>query len=248
MKEAYSNLAQFYDNSMEVDYEEWVVYLLSLMLRRGHIPRKILDLGCGTANLTLPLAKRGYDLTGVDLSPDMIEQAKVKAKKEGLELPFLVQDMRNLELEPEQFTTVISGCDVVNYLTCLQDLSTAFSKVYQVLKPGGLWLFDLNSAYKLQEIYGDQSYADLHDDYAYFWDNSYDWEQDICHMELTFFMKNSSGLYEKRVEIHEQKLWWPGEIRTIARQSGFDFLACYNFLSTKSWDEDTERWQFILRK
>src|SRR5699024_8854850 len=152
MTEAYSNLARVYEDSMEVDYQKWMVYLLSLMLRHGHIPRNILDLGGGTGNLILPLAPRRYDITVVDLSLSLIEEAKFKANKEGFDLSFLSQDMRDLKLGSEQFTTVISACDVLNYLTCPKDLSTAFNQVRQVLEPGGFWLFDLNSAHKLQEI------------------------------------------------------------------------------------------------
>lgn len=248
MKEAYSNLAQFYDESMEVDYEEWVVYLLSLMLRYGHVPDRILDLGCGTANLTLPLARRGYSLTGVDLSKQMILEAEEKSAKEGFQIPFLIQDMRTLDLRNNHFTTVISGCDVLNYLITEEDLVASFRGVQRVLEPGGLWFFDLNSAYKLQQIYGSESYADLQDDFGYFWDNNYDWDLDICQMELTFFVKTLSGLYERKRETHKQKLWWPQQIKTVATANGFQLLACYNFLTTTRWNEQAERWQFILKK
>lgn len=248
MMQAYSSLAQFYDESIGVDYGEWIVYLLSLMLRHGHLPDKILDLGCGTGNLTIPLAQRGYELIGVDLSSQMIEVAKAKGSQENVDVSFQVQDMRDLEFPPETFTTVISGCDVLNYLTTPEDLQATFLRVHRVLQPGGLWLFDLNSAHKLQNIYGDESYADLQEDYGYFWDNSYDWNQDLCQMELTFFVKTSSGLYERKQEIHQQKLWWPREIDKMAQRTGFTRLACYNFLSTVPWNEEAERWQFVLRK
>src|SRR5699024_1238007 len=134
--------------------------------------------------------------TGVDLSVSMIEEDKFKANKEGLDLSFLSQDMRDLKLGSEQFTTVISACDVLNYLTCPKDLSTAFNQVRQVLEPGGFWLFDLNSAHKLQEIYGDQSYADLQEDYGYFWDNSYDWAQENCHRVCIIVLTTLPTIYE----------------------------------------------------
>ncbi len=94
-----------------------------------------------------------------------------------------------LDLGAQEFDTVLSTCDVLNYLTEGTQLKEAFNRVHKHLRPGGLWLFDLNSAYKLQVIYGDQFYADLQTDFAYFWDNSYTWGgPDICTMTLTFFL------------------------------------------------------------
>lgn len=248
MNQAYSSLAQFYDESIGVDYGEWLRYLLSLTLRHHHLPKEILDLGCGTGNLSIPLAKRGYKVTAVDISREMIAVAQNKALAENLEIAFLVQDMRRLDLPASTFTTVVSGCDVVNYITTPEDLQSAFSAVNRVLQPGGLWLFDLNSARKLQETYGHQSYADLQSDYSYFWDNSYDWQQHLCQMELTFFAKTWGGLYERVTETHQQKLWWPQDIRKMAKLTGFTCLACYDFLSTSRWSTKAERWQFVLRK
>ena len=115
-------------------------------------------------------------------------------------------------LPGQQFDTVISGCDVLNYLTSEDDLLAAFRTVHKLLAPGGLWLFDLNSDYKLREIYGNESYADLQDDFGYFWDNAYDEAEDICTMDLTFFVQVGENLYERRTERHRQKLWTPQEI------------------------------------
>lgn len=248
MSEAYSTLAQFYDLCMEVDYQEWVRYLLALMLRHRHLPKNILDAGCGTGNITVPLAKRGYDLTGVDLSAEMIGVAKAKATAEGLQIPFFVQKLQELQLPPNKFDTVISACDVMNYITTQADLERSFLSVQRLLPKGGLWLFDLNSAQKLQETYGDQSYADLRSDFGYFWDNSYDWEQGICTMELTFFVRTKEGLYQRVTEQHRQKLWMPEEIKELSAKLGFSLLACYDFLSTDPCGPRTDRWQFVLQK
>ena len=248
MNSAYSSLARFYDDSIGVYYGQWLRYLLALTLRHYHLPQRILDLGCGTGNLTIPLAKRGYGVTGVDISPEMIKVAQAKAQAEAVDIPFLVQDMRELRLPEGTFTTVISGCDVVNYLTTPEDLHRTFHAVNRLLQPEGLWLFDLNSARKLQKIYGDQSYADLHTDFGYFWDNRYDWDRQLCQMELTFFAQTPNGLYQRVTEIHHQKLWWPKEIKEVAQFTGFTVLACYDFLSTLPWSESAERWQFVVRK
>ena len=186
MREAYSILARFYDLCMEVDYGEWVDYLLELCRFHHHTPHSVIDLGCGTGNLTIPLAQQGWRLTGVDLSWAMIAEARGKAAGLGLEIPFYVADLRDCRLPGAAFDTAISGCDVLNYLTSESDLERAFETVFRLLTPGGLWLFDLNSLSKVEEVYGNNCYADFQDDFAYFWDNSYDAEKGICTMDLTF--------------------------------------------------------------
>lgn len=248
MHEAYSTLAKFYDLCMEVDYEEWVRYLLALTLRYHHVPKQVLDLGCGTGNLTLPLVRRGLELTGVDISAEMVEVARHKALAADVQIPFLVQDLRHFYQLGEPFDTVISACDVLNYLTTEEDLHQAFQGVHTLLRPGGLWLFDLNSRHKLSSIYGDQSYADLQADFGYFWDNCYDEGAEICTMDLTFFVQRPDGMYERQTEQHRQKLWLPEIIRKMCELHGFSYLASYDFLTVQPISEKSERWQFIVRK
>lgn len=247
MSEAYSTLASFYDLCMEVDYDEWVSYLLALCHRHQHIPGSIVDLGCGTGNLTIPLAKQGYKLTGVDLSPAMVDVARRKAAEARLQTKFFVGDLRDFYRPEKAFDTVISGCDVLNYLTTEHDLKRAFESVYKLLSPGGSWLFDLNSTQKLTKVYGDQFYADLQDDFGYFWDNSYDEAKEIVTMDLTFFVRVEEGLYARRQEQHKQKLWTPRQIESLAQETGFTY-SCYDFLTIDSCSSNSERWQFVLQK
>lgn len=248
MSDAYSTLANFYDFSIGVDYDEWVEYLLALNLHYNHKPHRVLDLGCGTGNLTLPLARQGHQLTGVDISSKMVEVARAKAEAAGLDIPFYVDDMRNLDWSGVPFDTVISGCDVLNYLTTEIDLVRAFEAVHKLLAPGGFWFFDLNSEQKLRQVYGDESYADLQDDFAYFWDNSYDELTKICTMDLTFFVLTEEGLYERRTESHCQKLWTPQEVRAVCIEKGFVLHACHDFLSLEPHSLESERWQFVVEK
>jgi ubiquinone/menaquinone biosynthesis C-methylase UbiE len=248
MTDPYSTLARFYDQLIEADYHEWVEYLLALASRFRHAPDRVLDLGCGTGSLSIPLAKRGCSLTGVDFSEEMLAAARHKAQALGCDISFLAGDMRSLDLPGQQFDTVISGCDVLNYLTSEDDLLAAFRTVHKLLAPGGLWLFDLNSDYKLREIYGNESYADLQDDFGYFWDNAYDEAEDICTMDLTFFVQVGENLYERRTERHRQKLWTPQEIGEYCLATGFSLLACYDFLSFGPIVEDSEKWQFVIKK
>jgi len=248
VKPAYTYLARIYDRCIDADYKRWVEYLLALCALYRHDPGQVLDVGCGTGNIAIPLALRGYDLTGVDRSTEMVAEARRKGMQLGLNIPFLAQDLLELDLGAQEFDTVLSTCDVLNYLTEGTQLKEAFNRVHKHLRPGGLWLFDLNSAYKLQVIYGDQFYADLQTDFAYFWDNSYTWGPDICTMTLTFFIMTEDGRYDRVQEEHRQKLWVPQKIEKLAEEANFALLACYDFLSSDPRSTDSERWQFVLRK
>ncbi|WP_461361808.1 class I SAM-dependent DNA methyltransferase [Candidatus Darwinibacter acetoxidans] len=248
MREAYSILARFYDLCMEVDYGEWVDYLLELCRFHHHTPHCVIDLGCGTGNLTIPLTQQGWRLTGVDLSWAMIAEARGKAAGLGLEIPFYVADLRDFRLPGAAFDTAISGCDVLNYLTSESDLERAFETVFRLLTPGGLWLFDLNSLSKVEEVYGNNCYADLQDDFAYFWDNSYDAEKGICTMDLTFFVRTAEGLYKRVRERHQQRIWLPEQIEQLCADHGFELLGCYDFLTTSPASTEGERWQFVVRR
>lgn len=248
MSAAYTHLAKFYDRLMAVDYQRWEAYLRSILKRHNCAPQNLLDLGCGTGNLTIPLARRGYTLTGIDISAEMVGAAVAKAERENLMISFLVQDMRSLAVAGAPFDAVFSACDALNYLLTAEDLRQAFQAVGRHLKSGGLFLFDLNSAKKLRRIYGEHSYADLAEDFGYFWDNEFDPHSNICAMELTFFVRLENGFYQRISERHQQKLWYPPEIEKVAEDTGFLTLACYDFLSFEPCSQNSERWQIVLKR
>lgn len=248
MKPAYTYLAQFYDQLMDQDYEQWCAYLIALWEKHGLNPRTILELGCGTGSLTIPLGLQGYSVTGVDISAEMVEIAIDKARGLGSNISFIVQDMQCLDLGGQTFDAAVSTCDAVNYLTDFPTLIRTFEAVYRHLTPGGLFLFDLNSEFKLRKIYGDRSFAEYMDDFAYFWDNAYDAAEDVCQMELVFFIPIGDGLYRKVTEKHQQKLWRSPQIMEIAEQTGFDVLGCYDFMTDQELSSHSERWQFVLKR
>src|SRR5690554_1757324 len=125
----YTYLARFYDRLMDVDYFQWEQYLITLFKKYDCAPETILDLGCGTGNLTIPLAQRGYAVSGVDLSAEMVAVAEAKAESIGLSIPFLVQDMRALALPNTNFDLIFSACDGVNYLLTEDELFRMFRGV-----------------------------------------------------------------------------------------------------------------------
>ncbi|MBE3589063.1 MAG: class I SAM-dependent methyltransferase [Thermoanaerobacteraceae bacterium] len=161
--ESYTGLAAVYDFLVAgVDFEAWTDYLEEILHRFGHNPRTVLDLACGTGKTTLPLARRGYRVTGMDISPAMVKMAADKAREQGLEVPFFTGDMRSFELaEPVELITCFH--DGLNYLPSIGDLEKTFRQVYKNLVPGGLFIGDMNvpwvpvrveNAVKLQNLHG----------------------------------------------------------------------------------------------
>ena len=248
MSAAYTHLAQFYVALMDEDSDGWAEYLLSLAVRQGLQPRRILELGCGTGSITAALAERGLEVLGVDISPAMISHAREKAARYGYPVEFAVQDIRELNLPGQRWEIAVAACDTLNYLVTAEDFRRAAAAVCRHLEEGGLFLFDLNSEIKLREVYGSNSYADLQEDFAYFWDNHFDDQEQVCTMDLTFFISGPGGTYRRVRERHVQKLWLPNQVESFLAEAGFEMLGCYGFLTTDPPTKDAQRWQFAARK
>ena len=145
MNESYTSFAQVYDMFMDnVDYPAWSKYLIQLLKEYQVEDGLVLDLGCGTGNMTELLAKEGYDMIGVDNSEDMLEIAMDKRSRSGLDILYLLQDMREFEL----YGTVkaaVSICDSMNYILEKEDLVQVFKLVNNYLDPSGIFIFDMNT-------------------------------------------------------------------------------------------------------
>lgn len=142
MQEAYGGFAALYDPLMQdVDYDGWAGYLASFLPPGGMIA----DCACGTGAITIRLARKGFSMIGVDISPEMLEQAASKARKAGLRIPFVCQDMARLQLH-RPCQGIVCACDGVNYLDNLEDVEAFFSAAHRGLCPGGWLLFDVSSA------------------------------------------------------------------------------------------------------
>ena len=148
---AYEALASSYDCLTEdVDYEGMLAFLETLLAHLGRRPETVVDLACGTGSLSLLLVGRGYTVTSVDASPEMLTEAYGKAVElEGNRPLFICQRMERLEL-PEAVDCVVCCLDSLNYVTDPADCRETFRRVYESLRPGGAFLFDINSAEKLR--------------------------------------------------------------------------------------------------
>lgn len=156
--ESYTDFAYIYDKLIDQDYEKWADYIEEIFKKHGVKPNLVLDLGCGTGSITNILAKRGYDMIGVDLSPDMLNVARDKALEENLDVLYLCQDIREFELYGT-VDAIICTLDVLNYITKPEDLRLVFSLVKNYLNPDGIFIFDINTEYKLKNVLGNNTFV-----------------------------------------------------------------------------------------
>lgn len=245
--DAYECFASVYDLFMEqVEYDQWLAHIFSLWDKLGVKPQKIIDLGCGTGSILLPLAKRGMDVIGVDLSPEMLTETEHKARAEGLSVRLVCQDMTELELG-EQADVILSLCDAMNYLTEDGQLAEAFSHIAQHMQQKSLFLFDLNTEYKFQEVLGQNVFGSAEEQAAYIWENDYDEEEKINEYYVSFFLEQENGLYERIEEYHYERAYSLAEVSAALEQAGLELVMISDGYSFEPPKAESERLLFAAR-
>lgn len=246
--EAYTGFAEVYDIFMDnVPYEEWAGYLCGLLREYGVTEGLVLDLGCGTGNLTMKLAESGYDMTGVDASSEMLQIAMDKKNETGYDILYLLQDMREFELYGT-VRAVVSACDSVNYITEPEELIQVFSLVNNYLDPAGIFVFDFNTEYKYRELLGGQTIAEDREESSFIWDNYYDEEQRINEYELTLFIREEDGRYGKYQETHFQRAYTLEEMKALLEKSGLEYVTAYDAYTKNPPHAESERISVVARE
>ena len=246
--DAYTSFACVYDTFMDnIPYEEWAVYLTGLLNEYGVNDGLVLDLGCGTGNMTELLAKEGYDMIGVDNAEEMLEIAMEKREKSGHDILYLLQDMREFELYGT-VRAVVSVCDSVNYIDEEEDLTEVFRLVNNYLDPGGVFIFDFNTLYKYREILGDRTIAENREDCSFIWDNYYYEEERINEYELSIFIREKENLFRRYEETHFQRGYTLDEMIRMIKDSGLEFVTAYDAFTREAPKEDSERIYVIARE
>lgn len=262
--ETYTDFASVYDELMDdTPYEEWCEFLMEAFRRYGadseqtdHAGEKamdknlaqerntVLDLGCGTGTLTELLARRGYDMIGVDNAPEMLQIAMEKRERSGLDILYLLQDMREFELYGT-VRAVVSVCDSMNYILEEEELLTVFRLVNNYLDPGGIFIFDMNTVYKYMEELGTQTICENRENASFIWDNYFDEESMINEYDLTLFVEEKEGWYRKYEEFHYQRAYEIETIKGLLAESGMELLAVYGEGTKEAPKPDCGRVYFV---
>ena len=245
--EAYTSFARVYDTFMDnIPYEEWCEYLTGLMREYGVRDGLVLDLGCGTGNMTELLAKAGYDMIGADNAEEMLEIAMEKRDKSGYDILYLLQDMREFELYGT-VRAVISVCDSVNYITEPEELQEVFRLVNNYLDPKGMFIFDLNTEAKFQAM-GSETIAEARDEGSFIWENEYDEEEKINSYDLTLFIREEDDLYRRYQETHFERAWSLDEIKKALTEAGMEFVAAYDAFTKNAPRKESDRIYVVARE
>ncbi len=250
--EVYSGFAAVYDTFMDnIPYEEWCGYYAGLLKKYGVSSGILLDLGCGTGNMTGLLADRGYDMIGIDSSEEMLQLALEKRSGSGQDILYLCQDMREFELYGT-VAAAVSVCDCMNYILDREDLVQVFRLVNNYLDPGGIFLFDMNTEYKYRELLGDSTIAEDREECSFIWENQYDPEEKINIYDLSLFVREqedvSGDVYRKYHETHYQRAYSPEEVKAALEEAGMEFVASYDAFTEHAPGEDCERICFVARE
>lgn len=236
--ESYTDFAYIYDKLIDQDYEKWADYIEELFRKYNKKPKLVLDLGCGTGSITNILAKRGYDMIGVDLSADMLNVAKDKATVETLDVLYLCQDIREFELYGT-VDAIICTLDVINYITDPKDLDRVFALVKNYLNPDGIFIFDINTEHKLKNILGNNTFINEEENIFYTWENEY--TDGISNQYLSFFAECENGLYERFDETHIQRAYTASEIKDLLTKNSMTFEGEYKLFSLEKADNNCEK-------
>ena len=244
---SYGFLAGCYDEfTTDVDYAAWAEYIQRHFERAGLPGSTVLDLACGTGSLTRELSLRGYEMIGVDLSPDMLAQAAEKNRDaEGIAPIFLCQSMDQLDLYGT-IDACVCCLDSINYVTDPKKLRRAFQRVHLFLMPGGLFLFDVNTPAKLEGLDG-QVFLDETEDAYCVWRTEYSEKRRLCHYGIDLFQRDGD-VWLRSQEEHTEYAYTPEELTSYLRDAGFTQIKQYGNLKHRPPKPGEDRIFFTARK
>ena len=250
MRGFYGRFADFYDRLMDdVDYDAWADSVCALFGAYGGSGgvRNVTDCACGTGAITVRLAERGYRMTGIDLSPDMLRVAQDKARAHGLSIPFVQMDITSFSTH-RKADAVTCCCDGVNYLTDEDRVRAFFDSANGNLRDGGLLLFDLSTPYKLEHMLGCSMMGEDREECTYLWENTFDPASGLLEMRLHFFVPEGNGSYMRFDETHIQKSYSTEQIEKLLDGCGFALLEAQEAFTGEDPGPECERIQYVARK
>lgn len=248
MSKPYSVFANYYDYLMEdVDYESWTNRIVQQIKTHHPKAKTLVDLACGTGNISNLLAKKGYSVTGIDLSEEMLMIAQDKAHEKHLRIQYLKQDMMRFATH-RKADVITCICDGLNYLLTEESLENFFSNAAKQLSDGGLLVIDISSPYKYEHVLSKRTIAELDDQVSFIWENRFDPSSGFLDFDIAFFVpEGNEGLYRRLLEHHRQKSHSMASLQ-VAFEGSFECLSHLDGETGELLKADSERWLLVLRK
>lgn len=243
----YGDFSGVYDILTEdVDYKGRREYLFGLFERFDRIPTLMLDLACGTGSFSNEFAEKGIDVIGVDASEDMLSVAREKSEQMGNDILYLCQPAEELEL----YGTVdgaICCLDSINHITDKEDLLKAFERVSLFLEPQRLFIFDVNTVYKHENILGNETFVIEDSGVFCTWQNTYFEDEKITEINLDFFIEED-GLYKRYSEDFCERAYTAEELEDMLSKAGLVIEAVLDDMTDAPPRPDSERLIYVTRK
>ncbi len=245
---SYSDFAQFYDRlQTDVDYKKRTEYLLEIFKRYDRLPTLLLDLACGTGGFSLEFYQKGIDVIGVDPSVEMLGVAREKCYQKGINMLLLCQSASGLDL----YGTVdgaICCLDSINHIIDEEELQKSFNRVSLFLEKDRLFIFDVNTMYKHQNVLSSKTFVSETDDVLCLWRNSDCTENGMVDIRLDFLNKNKNGTYNRYVEEFSERAYSDEILQKMCDNAGLQVVAVLGDLSENSPKVNEERIIYVTRK
>lgn len=243
----YETFASVYDAVMDDTlYDKWTDFSLR-HLPKTKTKKQLLELACGTGIQSVRFAQAGFDVTGLDLSQDMLDIAKKRAESAKKKIDFYQGNMLDLsQVGKYDFVTCYS--DSICYMQDEVEVGDVFKEVYSVLNDGGVFIFDVHSTYQTDHIFPGFSYHENADDFAMVWDTFEDEAPHSVVHELTFFIQEEDGRFTRHDEIHEERTYDVLTYDILLEQAGFKSFKLFADFEDKEVTETSRRWFFVAQK
>ena len=244
--DAYKNLAASYDRlTNDVDYNATVEFYMEILRREGISPRTVVDLACGTGSVTEILARKGYRVTGVDMSEEMLTEAAMKTMDMEQPPMYSCQKLQSLRL-PRGVDMAVCALDSLDYILDPADCKEAIRRTYKALNPGGIFIFDVNTPEKLRAM-DDQVFLDEDDDVYCVWRGEFDEETNICSYGMDLFQREGK-MWRRSFEEHREYAYSQEQLTGFLKDAGFTHIEVYADRLFEAPREGEQRIYFKARK
>ncbi len=245
--QSFTSIAPYYDDLMQdINYELWVDYIEELFQLFSVKPTRILDIGCGTGNPTLILARRGYEVVGIDASEEMLKVAREKAKTLK-NVKFYLGDARNFQLNEDPFDAAISLFDSLNNITTEGELLSALTSIKDHLKHKGLFLFDLNTIHALEHYWSNKTRVREYSNLISIWRTRFFKKKRLSELHITLFVPAEGDLYKRIDEIHLERGYKISTVKKLLKKAGFHEVFAFQHLTRLPASEQNMRVMFAAR-